>query len=237
MSALLVAVLVLVALGVLRAPARRRVRGLAGPRRAARPRRASGDRTASAPVRGGIGRTDVAEVVSELATLTRGGLMPSAAWAAAASGLGDDPVGQALRAAAAAGAQGHPVSAALRRRPATGLRAGELRALAALASTWQVQEATGAPVADLLARTAAALRADADAELARRSAMAAPAATARVLVALPLLGLALGMAVGADPLHVMVSTRAGQVSAVTGVVAAVTGWWWTRALLRTARNG
>ncbi len=67
--------------------------------------------------------------------------------------------------------------------------------------------------------------------------MAAPAATARVLVALPLLGLALGMAVGADPLHVMTSTRAGQVSAVTGAVAAATGWWWTRWLLRRARNG
>ncbi len=106
--------------------------------------------------------------------------------------------------------------------------------LATLAATVAVHERTGAPVAELLDRAAAGLRADSDGALARRSALAAPLATARVLVALPPLGLLLGLAVGGDPVRVLLTEPVGRGCAVAGAVCAVTAWWWSRALVRRA---
>lgn len=187
--------------------------------------------------------TDVAAVAAELATLTRGGLPLAVAWGAAAQEAArvDDEVARVLGRVAAAAAAGEPVAALLRTggrnaggRGASGHGAGEL---AVLAATVRVHERTGAPVADLLDRAAAGLRADADARLARRSALAAPLATARVLVALPPAGLLLGFAVGADPVAVLTGTAAGRTAALLGLVAAVAGWWWSRRLVRAASSG
>ena len=184
--------------------------------------------------------TDVAAATAELASLVRGGIPPLAAWSAAATGLADDHAGRVLAAAAAAGARGEPVAGVLRagaasvaraRRPA---RSAEVEGLATLAATVAVHERTGAPVADLLDRAAAGLRADSDAALARRSALAAPLATARVLVALPPLGLLLGLAVGGDPVRVLLTEPVGRGCAVVGTVCAVSAWWWSRALVRRA---
>ncbi len=184
--------------------------------------------------------TDVAAVIAELASLVRGGIPPPAAWAATATGLTDDHAGGVLSAAAAAGARGEPVADVLRAGASsvppigTTARSGDDGGLATLAATVAVHERTGAPVAELLDRAAAGLRADSDAALARRSALAAPLATARVLVALPPLGLLLGLAVGGDPVRVLVTEPVGRGCAVVGTVCAVTAWWWSRALVRRA---
>lgn len=190
--------------------------------------------------------TDVAAVAVELASLTRGGLSSAAAWAAVGAGVGDDPVGRVLASAALAGGDGEPVRDALlaapppragprsvlaRRQVLSVAAAGQL---AVLAATLGVHERTGAPVADLLERAAAGLRADADAALARRSALAAPLATARVLVALPPLGLLLGLAVGGDPVQVLLLDPVGRWCAVVGAVCAAAAWAWSRALVRRA---
>lgn len=177
--------------------------------------------------------TDVAAVAAELATLARGGLPLPVAWGAVAqeAARADDEVARVLERVAAAATAGEPVAALLR---AGGRGAGEL---AVLAATVRVHERTGAPVADLLDRAAAGLRADADARLARRSALAAPLATARVLVALPPAGLLLGFAVGADPVAVLSGTGAGRAAALLGLGAAVAGWWWSRRLVRAASAG
>ncbi len=198
------------------------------------------------------GGTDVAAVAVELASLTRGGLSPAAAWEAVGAGLGDDPAGRLLAAAAAAGRDGEPVRAVLlaqpppRAGPGTGraavrwvrgraeLPAATAAQLAVLAATLGVHERTGAPVADLLERAASGLRADADAALARRSALAAPLATARVLVALPPLGLLLGVAVGGDPVRVLLLDPVGRWCAAVGALCAAGAWLWSRALVRRA---
>lgn len=182
--------------------------------------------------------TDVAAVAAELATLTRGGLPLAVALGAVAQEATrvDDEVARVLGRVAAAAAAGEPVASLLRTGGggAGGRGAGEL---AVLAATVRVHERTGAPVADLLDRAAAGLRADADARLARRSALAAPLATARVLVGLPPAGLLLGFAVGADPIAVLTGTGAGRAAALLGLGAAVAGWWWSRRLVRAASAG
>lgn len=221
MSAVLAGVLL--GLAVLVLPGRRPAGGTAEP--------ATGGRRPWRRRRGPT--TDVAAVAAELATLARGGLPLPVAWGAVAQEAtrADDEVATVLARVAAAASAGEPVAGLLR---AGGRGAGEL---AVLAATIRVHERTGAPVADLLERAAAGLRADADARLARRSALAAPLATARVLVALPPAGLLLGFAVGADPVAVLTGAGAGRVAALVGLGAAVAGWWWSRRLVRAASAG
>lgn len=197
--------------------------------------------------------TDVVAAVSELAALVRAGLGAASAWEHATRRLGGDEVAHRMRAASGRVQSGLSPVPALRnvaaegsvprrqRADLSGIRSGERsgvasadRVLAPLAATWAVHERTGAPVADLLDTLARSLRDANDAAMSRRAALAAPVATARVLAGLPVLGLLLGQVVGARPLAVLVGTGAGQVSAVVGLVCAVTGVVWTRHLLRSA---
>lgn len=173
-----------------------------------------------------------AEAVSRLATMLRAGLDPASAWRHLVGSDGHGP-GQAWAAAARAAAVGAPVAPALRasldRAPASCSAA-----LGALAATWSVCERSGAPPGAVLSDLAEVLRQEADAADARRAALAAPTATARLLAVLPVLGLVLGQAVGASPLQVLLGTSAGRLAGVVGLVLAAASWAWTRALLRSA---
>ncbi|MFP5348124.1 MAG: type II secretion system F family protein [Actinomycetes bacterium] len=97
-----------------------------------------------------------------------------------------------------------------------------------------MSERTGASAAAVLDRLAEALRAEAEARGARTTAMAGPRATARVLAWLPVLGLALGQLVGADPLNVLLGTSLGRICAVTGALLALASALWTRRLVKLA---
>ena len=245
MTGLVVAVLVGAALVVALRPsgdARSRVLG-ARAERGVSPRRFLSVRRP--PWRRRPPATDVVAAVSELSALVRAGLGAPSAWKHVTRGLGDDEVADRLRAAAARVGAGLSPVPALRdlgsERGGRGERAGQdrrrrevVRALAPLAATWAVHERTGAPVADLLDTLAQSMRDADEAALARRAALAAPVATARVLAGLPLLGLVLGQLVGARPLAVLVGTPAGRVSGVVGLVCVVLGVAWTRRLLRSA---
>jgi tight adherence protein B len=55
-----------------------------------------------------------------------------------------------------------------------------------------------------------------------------------VLAGLPLLGLAMGSGVGADPWQVLTTTGTGQVLLVAGVALELAGLAWTRRLVRRA---
>ena len=96
---------------------------------------------------------------------------------------------------------------------------------------------TGAPLADLLERI------EADARAADRvgAAVAAQAAgfqaTAWLLAGLPAAGLALGYAIAADPLRVLLHTPVGAACAVTAVGLQLAGLGWTRRLMRAAEAG
>ncbi len=91
---------------------------------------------------------------------------------------------------------------------------------------------TGAPLADLLERAAADARAT-DRIRALAAAQAAGAqATAWLLAALPAGGIALGYAIGADPLRVLLHTPIGAGCAVGAIALQVAGLEWADRLIR-----
>jgi tight adherence protein B len=65
-----------------------------------------------------------------------------------------------------------------------------------------------------------------------RTAVAAPQASALLLAGLPLLALAMGSGIGADPWHVLVATPVGNLLLVVGVGLEVAGLAWSSRLVR-----
>ncbi len=178
----------------------------------------------------------VAAVAAELATLVRAGTGPGPAWRHAGGEPAAGRVGAAVRAAADAAQRGDEVAPVLRAAAHAPPAASPSAPLLALAAAWQVAERSGAPPADVLDRIAHALAADREQALATASALAGPRSTAAVLAALPLGGLGLGVLLGLDPLAVLLGTPAGRLSGAVGVGCGLTGWWWTRRLVRAAER-
>ncbi|MGY1724570.1 type II secretion system F family protein [Blastococcus sp. SYSU DS0533] len=87
-----------------------------------------------------------------------------------------------------------------------------------------------------LAAVVTAVEDDLRARLRRRRellvATAGPRASVRLLAGLPVLGLAMGSGVGADPWHVLTRTATGQGLLVAGVLLEVAGVAWTARLVR-----
>jgi tight adherence protein B len=111
--------------------------------------------------------------------------------------------------------------------------AGRIGRLAS--SVWRLAEKTGAPAADLVERIEADARA-ADRAAASAAAQAAGAqATALLLAALPVGGIALGIAIGADPVAVLLHTPLGAACAVGAVVLQGGGLLWADRLTEVAR--
>jgi len=105
----------------------------------------------------------------------------------------------------------------------------ELRPLAAAWAAAERQGASLAPIARALAddaRAAIAIRKEIEAELA------AAQASSRVLLALPVVGLAFGIVMGADPLGWLLGTGPGRLVLVAGVSLMVLSAVWMRALVR-----
>lgn len=93
---------------------------------------------------------------------------------------------------------------------------------------------TGCPLGAVLSAVADDLRARHRAGLELRSATAGPRASAAVLAGLPLVGLAMGSGIGADPWGVLTSTGPGQALLVAGVALEAAGLAWTGRLVRRA---
>lgn len=108
------------------------------------------------------------------------------------------------------------------------------RAAAWLAAAASVSERLGAPLADLLDRVDADLRADRRMRVALAAHTAGSRATAALLAALPLGGLAIGGAVGADPVHQLLWTPYGAGLTVTALALQGAGLWWSARLVRAA---
>jgi len=92
----------------------------------------------------------------------------------------------------------------------------------------------GAPLADVLARVSESLAADAAERDDVEAALAGPRATARVLAWLPVLGVGLGAALGADPVRVLLGGGLGSTAGVVGILLVVAGRRWTARLLARA---
>ncbi|WP_349627196.1 hypothetical protein [Arthrobacter sp. C9C5] len=161
--------------------------------------------------------------------------------AAPTDGLGATSL-EILAAARAAALRGSPVAAAIRKGAATGTgstaRRGpgprERAIWVELAACFDVAEATGCPLAEVLTRFAAHLEAEDDAEAARQTALAGPKATVRILTWLPFLGLVLGVLLGVDPSTILLGTPFGMAALVAGLALTAAGRIWSARLVRAA---
>lgn len=106
--------------------------------------------------------------------------------------------------------------------------------LSGLAACWRVAVDRGAGLAAGLDRLEAALRAERDQRADLRAQLAGARSTAVLLAGLPVLGLLLGVALGARPLHVLLHTGAGLACLVVGGVLEAAGLWWAMRIVRGA---
>ncbi|MFF6807432.1 type II secretion system F family protein [Streptomyces sp. NPDC012616] len=106
--------------------------------------------------------------------------------------------------------------------------------LLGLAACWRVAVDQGAGLAAGLDRLEAALRAERDQRADLRAQLAGPRATVVMLAGLPVLGLLLGAALGADPLHVLLHTGTGLGCLLVGGVLEGAGAWWALRIVRKA---
>ncbi len=153
--------------------------------------------------------------------------------AARAAAMRGSPVGAAIRSAGAA-ASGR--TAGTTRDSGARAWASERRVWFQLAACFDVAEATGCPLADVLTRFAAQLEAEDDAEAARQTALAGPRATVRLLTWLPFLGLGLGLLLGVDPVEVLLGTPWGVAALAAGLALTAAGRFWSARLVRAAEG-
>jgi len=105
-----------------------------------------------------------------------------------------------------------------------------------LAACWRIGAERGGTLATVLDGLAGALR---DEEAQRQDVsvqLAGPRATARLLAALPLLGLAMAAALGAHPVPFLCGTLPGLACLITGMALNLLGLHWTRALAKSAES-
>lgn len=149
--------------------------------------------------------------------------------AARSAALLGAPVGESIR-RAGTGLRGRGGAA----RRASDVSGHDSRVWAELAACFDIAEASGCPLADVLSRFAAQLDAEDDAEAARQTALAGPRATVRLLTLLPVLGLGLGMVLGVNPLQTLLGTPFGMAALGAGVALTVAGRVWSARLVRSA---
>ncbi|WES64725.1 type II secretion system F family protein [Microbacter sp. GSS18] len=179
-----------------------------------------------------------ADTLLRLAVLLQAGIAPGRAWDRLAE-LGDPIAERVLTGVADGLATADAIERAgrapdeTRTPPEAGAHSGAV--WREVAGAWRVATTVGAPLADSLRAIAAALRDTQEARDEVRVALAEPAATARLMTWLPLVGVALGMALGFDTFGVLVATPAGTVCVVVGAVLMLVARWWTARLVARAR--
>ena len=186
----------------------------------------------------------IAAVTERLAVLLAAGVSASTAWshvgepapsgggARAVASLADAAV---LTAAAGAASSGDPVAPAI-----AGARAahpGASGAWSVLAAAWSVAAESGAPLASSLRSLAGSLRDEAQLRREVRSALAGPAASARLVTALPLLAMIFGTALGFDTLAVLFGNPLGLACLAFGAGFLWAGRHWNAALAAKASRG
>ncbi|MFJ8108762.1 type II secretion system F family protein [Streptomyces sp. NPDC096132] len=172
----------------------------------------------------------VIALCAALAGEVRAGRQPGEALQRAArdsGGLGEAQA--AVLAAARFGGDVPKALAAAARQPGAG-------GLLGLAACWRVAVDQGAGLAAGLDRLEGALRTERDQRADLRAQLAGPRATAVMLAGLPVLGLLLGAALGADPLHVLLHTGPGLGCLLAGGVLEGAGVGWALRIVRKAEG-
>jgi tight adherence protein B len=161
-----------------------------------------------------------ADSLLRLAVLLQSGLAPTRAWALAAEA--GDRVAARIHGASGDGTTLPEAIAA---------QGGVWREVAA---AWTIATTVGAPLADSLRAIAGALRDAEEASDDARVALAEPAGTAKLMGWLPLVAIALGVALGFDTAATLATSPIGLACLVGGVALIVAANRWTAALVRRA---
>ncbi|MFI1394111.1 type II secretion system F family protein [Streptomyces sp. NPDC020681] len=161
----------------------------------------------------------------------RAGLQPGQALLFAARST--EALGGAESAVLAAARFGGDVPQALRQ------AAGEPGAggLAGVAACWRVAVDSGAGLAAGLDRLEAALRAEHEQRQELAAQLAGARSTIGLLAGLPVVGLAMGWALGADPLRVLLHTPAGLGCLVVGGLLETAGLCWAGRIVSRGKEG
>lgn len=171
-----------------------------------------------------------ARIVQRLAVLLRAGVPPRSAWGY----LAETDHAAIVRDVAAAAESGGDLGEVMVR-GAEGLPAAEASAWRALAAAWSVALDSGAPLAATLREFAGTLRALSQIEREIAIALSAPVATAKLVMALPAVGVAFGLLLGFDTLRVLALTPVGWACcAIAGLLLFVASRW-NRRLVAAAR--
>lgn len=183
---------------------------------------------------------EVAAIAQRLAVLLSAGVSPVSAWGyllppgeAAPTESADTATGRVIKAAASAGATGASVADALAAE-ANALPVAERQAWLALAAAWSVATDAGAPLAASLRDLASSFRELGQLQRDVGVALAGPAATARVVLGLPVVGLGFGALMGFNTLHALFATVPGLLCLAVGAVLIAGGARWNARLVRKA---
>ena len=175
--------------------------------------------------RAGIARrADLRAAVRVLVSELEAGALAAAALSAAAEVASQ--YANVLRDAASEAAAGGDAATVLIRDPDT----------RAIGLAWALGQDTGAPLADVLGRVADDLAATDDQRRAVMVALSGPRSSAVVLTGLPVVGIALGVAMGAQPLAFLGGSSAGRLVCCVGVLFDAAGVLWMRRIVRSAQQ-
>jgi tight adherence protein B len=174
----------------------------------------------------------VAAEVQRLAVLLGAGVPPAAAWGYLQPGV-------VVTCVADAAARGVPVPRAIGEALALAdstatIGVEERTAWRALAAAWTVATEVGAPLSPTLRGFAFSMRSLAQAQREIGIALAAPASTARMIMALPVVGILFGLALGFNT-AAMLTTPLGAGCLIAGALLMLIAARWNRALVRGAR--
>lgn len=169
----------------------------------------------------------VAATAERLAMLLSGGATPNDGWRLLARySEPEEPHAAIVQEVAAQAANGEPITEVLAERAEPAWRA--------LACAWTLAERSGAPLAQSLAGLAAGLRDLASCERDVRTALAGPSSTAKIVLALPAIGLLLGAVLGVDTIGALFGQALGWLCLIVGVGLSVLGGFWSRRLVAGA---
>ena len=169
----------------------------------------------------------VASVVQRLAVLLAAGVAPGPAWGYLREGELPTLIAQRI-------ARGEPVPDAIVAQLGQVTEA-EATAWRGLATAWAVALDAGAPLAATLRDFATSLRSLAQAQREIRVALAEPASTARMVMALPAVGILFGLALGFNTLATLTTTPIGWVCVGVGTVLLLVAARWNHHLVQSAQ--
>jgi tight adherence protein B len=173
---------------------------------------------------------EVASLVQRLAVLLAAGVPPLSAWGYLVPDGEEAPpsaLADVVRAVQAGVRADDAILTAVDTTPSSAGWRG-------LAAAWSVATEAGAPLASTLDELAASLRDLAETGREVQVALAAPIATARMVMVLPAVGVLFGSALGFDTLRTLFGTTVGLACLALGLGLMLGARWWNRTLVRRA---